>query len=68
MVITKKIIELHKGKITYSSKLNEGTTFTFSIPIYIDPKPTPKFDHSPFANYGANLKSDKDNNSDTKAE
>jgi signal transduction histidine kinase len=68
LAITKKIIELHKGKITYSSKLNEGTTFTFSIPIYIDPKPIPKFDHSPFTNDDADLKSDEDNNSDTKAE
>jgi signal transduction histidine kinase len=68
LAITKKIIELHKGKITFSSKLNEGTTFTFSIPLYIDPKQIPKFDHSPFANYGADLKSDEDNNSDTKAE
>jgi hypothetical protein len=48
--------------------LNEGTTFTFSIPLYIDPKQIPKFDHSPFSNYGADLKSDEDNNSDTKAE
>ncbi len=68
LAITKKIIELHKGKITFSSKLNEGTTFTFSIPLYIDPKQIPKFDHSPFSNYGADLKSDEDNNSDTKAE
>ncbi len=68
LAITKKIIELHKGKITFSSKLNEGTTFTFSIPIYIDPKPIPKFDHSPFVDDDADLKTDEANNSDTKTE
>lgn len=68
LAITKKIIELHKGKVTFSSKLNEGTTFTFSLPIYIDPKPIPKFDHSPYVDDDADLKSDEDSNSDTKTE
>lgn len=68
LAITKKIIELHKGKVAFSSKLNKGTTFKFSIPIYIDPKPIPKFDHSPFVDDDANLKSDEDSNSETKTE
>ncbi|RKY95899.1 MAG: hypothetical protein DRQ13_06460, partial [Ignavibacteriae bacterium] len=68
LAITKKIIELHNGKVTFSSKLNEGTTFTFSIPVYIDPKPLPKFNHSPFADDDVNLNSDEDSNSDTKTE
>ena len=68
LAITNKIIELHRGKVTFSSKLNAGTTFTFSIPIYVDPKPLPKFDHSPFVDDDADLKSDEDSNSDTKTE
>lgn len=31
--ISKKIIELHKGNITFSSKENTGTEFTISIPF-----------------------------------
>ncbi len=31
--ISKKIIELHKGTITFVSKQNEGTEFTVSIPV-----------------------------------
>ncbi len=31
--ISKKIIELHKGSITFESKINEGTEFTISIPL-----------------------------------
>ncbi len=33
MAITKKIIQAHKGKISVKSKLNEGTTFTFFLPL-----------------------------------
>jgi len=36
LVITKKIIELHAGEISVSSEINEGTTFTFNLPIYSD--------------------------------
>lgn len=31
--ITKKIVELHKGNISFTSKENEGTEFTVTIPI-----------------------------------
>ncbi|VVB97631.1 Methyl sulfide methyltransferase-associated sensor [uncultured archaeon] len=31
--ITKKLIEMHGGKITAESKYGEGTTFTFTLPI-----------------------------------
>ena len=31
--ISKKIIELHKGNITFTSKENTGTEFTISIPF-----------------------------------
>ena len=34
LVITKKIIELHAGEISFSSKINEGTTITLSFPVY----------------------------------
>ena len=33
LVITKKLIELHGGKIMVESRYGEGTTFTFSLPI-----------------------------------
>jgi GGDEF domain-containing protein len=34
LVICKDIIELHKGEIWVESKLNEGTTFRFTLPKY----------------------------------
>ncbi len=34
LVICKDIIELHKGEIWIESKLNEGTTFRFTLPQY----------------------------------
>ena len=36
LAITKKIIDLHGGQITFSSEINEGTTFTIRIPIITD--------------------------------
>lgn len=31
LAICKKVVKLHKGKISFKSTINEGTTFTFSI-------------------------------------
>ncbi|WP_222708540.1 ATP-binding protein [Paenibacillus sp. N3.4] len=31
--ITRRLVELHGGKVTVASKVNEGSTFTFTIPI-----------------------------------
>lgn len=33
LVVTKKLIELHGGEITVESTVNEGSVFTFSLPI-----------------------------------
>jgi signal transduction histidine kinase len=33
LTIVKKIVEMYDGKITVSSKLNEGTTFYFTLPV-----------------------------------
>jgi signal transduction histidine kinase len=33
LTITKELIEMHGGKIFLQSKVNEGTTFTFEIPL-----------------------------------
>ena len=66
LAITKRIIELHNGQVKFSSKLNEGTTFTFSIPISKDTDLMPQFDHSPFDNDDADdFEFDEDTNSDT---
>jgi PAS domain S-box-containing protein len=35
LVITKKLIELHGGKIIVESRYGEGSTFSFSIPIKV---------------------------------
>jgi len=36
LAITKKIIDLHGGQITFSSKINKGSTFSIHIPIITD--------------------------------
>lgn len=36
LAISKKIIDLHGGQITFFSKINKGTTFTIHIPIITD--------------------------------
>ena len=33
LALTKRIVELHRGQITFESKFGEGTTFDFNIPI-----------------------------------
>jgi signal transduction histidine kinase len=33
MVVTRKIVEEHGGKITVASRLGEGTTFSVEIPL-----------------------------------
>ncbi len=34
LAVTKQLVDLHGGKITVSSKLNIGSTFSFTLPIY----------------------------------
>ena len=31
--IVKKIVEVHNGKLSVSSKLGEGATFSFELPV-----------------------------------
>ena len=38
LAIVKKIIELHDGDIEVSSKINEGTTFTITLPLAQSPE------------------------------
>jgi signal transduction histidine kinase len=35
LAITKRIMELHGSKLNVTSKPNEGTSFTFSLPVYV---------------------------------
>ncbi|MDD4029792.1 MAG: ATP-binding protein, partial [Caldisericia bacterium] len=37
LVISKRIVELHKGKIWVQSKWGEGTTFHVLLPAYQNP-------------------------------
>lgn len=41
LALCKKIVEKHHGSITAQSKVNEGTTFTVSLPIHQPAKITP---------------------------
>ena len=67
--ITKRIIELHQGKISFLSKLNEGTTFTFSIPIAKDAELMPQLKDLPSDDVDDfNLDLDEDTNLDLKTE
>lgn len=38
LLVTKKIVEQHDGKLWFESKLNEGTTFYISLPIATTPE------------------------------
>jgi two-component system sensor histidine kinase ResE len=65
--ITKRIIELHQGKVSFLSKLNEGTTFTFSMPVSKDAELMPQLDHLPSDDAEEfNLDLDEDTNLDLK--
>ncbi|MCS6886431.1 MAG: two-component regulator propeller domain-containing protein [Acidobacteriota bacterium] len=39
LAIVKRIVEAHGGEITVTSKLGEGTTFTFTLPIMVEEQP-----------------------------
>ncbi|HVH85814.1 MAG TPA: response regulator [Terriglobales bacterium] len=41
LAITKRLVEQHGGKITVSSELGKGSTFTVSFPISHEPAPEP---------------------------
>lgn len=46
LAFTKGLIELHKGKITVDSEVNEGTTFTVQLPVNHPAKSKTIVDHS----------------------
>jgi signal transduction histidine kinase len=37
LALTKRLVELHHGQITFKSKVGKGTTFDFNIPKKMDP-------------------------------
>ena len=49
LTLAKRIVELHGGRISFSSKLGEGTTFKINIPN--DPKNKEKFEVEQFLKY-----------------
>ncbi|MGF1487367.1 MAG: ATP-binding protein [Prochloraceae cyanobacterium] len=42
LTITKKLVELHGGKISVNSVLGSGSTFTFTLPLSIEPASSPE--------------------------
>ena len=36
LAIAKRIIEMHGGRLSVESKLGEGSTFSFSVPVNVD--------------------------------
>lgn len=38
--LAKKIVEAHHGKIRVTSQLNQGTTFSFTVPVYQEAPPS----------------------------
>ena len=42
LALAKKIVEAHEGTMWITSKLNEGTTFSFTLPVKTQPEPTQK--------------------------
>jgi signal transduction histidine kinase len=65
LAITKKIIELHKGHISFTSNPDDGTTFTFSIPVHTEVELISQFEDSKFQTDTAELPPDDDNNVET---
>ncbi|MEA5128453.1 MAG: two-component regulator propeller domain-containing protein [Proteiniphilum sp.] len=47
LAFTKGLIELHQGKISVDSKVNEGTTFTVQLPVNHAQAATTIIEHSP---------------------
>lgn len=45
LTITKKLVELHGGKITVTSELNQGSVFSFTIPISPETIPLENYPH-----------------------
>ena len=47
LVVTKKVVEEHGGKIRVESRLKRGTTFTIRLPIALGAAPTSAETHGP---------------------
>lgn len=63
--ITKKIIELHNGQISFTSNADDGTTFIFSIPIHSEVELVSQFEQSKFETDTTELPSDENNSVET---
>ncbi|HEX9584865.1 MAG TPA: ATP-binding protein [Gammaproteobacteria bacterium] len=38
LAIAKRIVELHRGELVVDSELDHGTTFSFRLPVWLEPK------------------------------